>query len=133
KSHPMKLSDLTAARFAAIFVGSAALLLGQTAVLDINYGKKVNGPKTSSGGIQYMGRYQPVESIGTADGEYRFDGPAAQGINVRRGTGGPNFTTVLYQMHDNGRALGTHEPDIEQLFLSNNLYQGLRNPFANGT
>lgn len=117
---------------AAACLGGSGVLSGQTAVLDLTYGSTIDGADSSSSDISYSNQYRPVTSITTADGSYSFSGPAAQHVHVRRGAGGPNFTTVVHQSGD-GRALGTNAPDIEQLFLSNNLYQGLRNPFANGT
>lgn len=122
-----------AAIVVAGIVGVVPLARAQTEVLDVTYGSTIDQPNSSSGGIQYLNEYRPVTSITTAEGEFTFDGPAAQEIFVRRGSGGPNFTTVLNQVHANGRAYGSAQPGIEELFLSNNLYQGLRNPFANGT
>lgn len=129
----MNPRPLTAAFLAAAIGGVSATAWGQTAVVDISYEETVDERKSSNWGITYQNEYRPVSSIETADGTYFFNGPAAQDIYVRRGSGGPNFTTVMHQMDNNGRALGTQESDIEALFQSNNLYQGLRNPFANGT
>jgi hypothetical protein len=132
---PLFLAGLLAA-----VVGAQA----QTAVTDISYGAAVNGGNTSQGGISYDNRYRPVNTVTTGLGAYRFDGPLATDVYARRNTNSsnsgahnqgndnPNNTTIIYQ-YDGGRDLGTYEPSLEDVFLSGNLYTGIRNPFANGT
>jgi len=130
-----------------VFVAGALLVAvvsqAQTAVTDITYGTATNAGNTSQGGINYDNRFRPVSTVTTGLGDYRFDGPLATDVFARRNTnssnsGGnnqsndnPNNTTIIYQ-YDNSRHMGTYEPTLEEVFLSGNLYTGIRNPFANG-
>lgn len=132
-----------------VFLAGALLVAvavqAQTAVTDITYGTATNGGNTSQGGINYDNRFRPVSTVTTGLGDYRFDGPLATNVFARRNTdsGGngtpnqssdnPNNTTIIYQYDSgNNRSYGTYEPSLEEVFLSGNLYTGIRNPFANG-
>jgi hypothetical protein len=117
----------------------------QTAVTDITYGTATNGGNTSRGGISYDNRVRPVNTVTTGLGDYRFDGPLATNVFARRntdsnnngnanqGSDNPNHTTIISQYDDgSNRNYGTYEPSLSEVFLSGNLYTGIRNPFANG-
>lgn len=143
-----RLQQLAHAVRKPVFLAAVALLAwdghAQTAVTDITYGTAINGGNTSQGGVSYDNRYRPVNTVTTGLGTYRFDGPLATDVYARRNinssnSGGnnqwndnPNNTTIIYQ-YDGGRDLGTYEPSLEDVFLSGNLYTGVRNPFGNGT
>lgn len=102
----------------------------------VTYGTLVNNADTTHGGLTFREQYAPVNTVTTSLGDYRFDGPVASNIFVRRNVSeaGPNNTTVFYQTSGSASTapLGQYESSISNMFLSNNLYEGLRNPFANG-
>jgi hypothetical protein len=120
---------------------------GQVAVTDISYGTLIDNANQTTGGVTYLNRYRPVNTVTTSLGDYRFDGPLASNVYVRRNTdsngngtpnqtGGsgdnPNNTTLIYQTNSSNRNYGTYNSTLESVFLSSNLYVGVRNPFANG-
>ncbi|MBL9216662.1 MAG: PEP-CTERM sorting domain-containing protein [Opitutaceae bacterium] len=118
----------------------------QTAVTGISYGAMTDAANQTTGGVTYLNRYAPVNSVSTTGlGSYQFTGPTASNVYFRRntdsnGNGTPNQnsdnknnTTTFYQVDNNARSYGTYEPNAAEVFLSGNLYQGLRNPFGNGT
>lgn len=109
----------------------------QTAVSGLTYGTAVNNSDTTHGGLTFREQYTPVSTVTTALGDYRFTGPTASNVIVRRNTSeaGPNNTTVFYQTSGSSSTapLGQYESSVENMFKSGNLYEGLRNPFANGT
>ena len=114
----------------------AANSRAQTAVTGITYGTTVNSVDTSHGGLTFREQYTPVSTVATGLGDYQFTGPLASTVIVRRNTAeaGPNNTTVFYQTSaSNSTApLGQYESSVGNMFRSGNLYEGLRNPFANG-
>lgn len=131
--------------FMAVALLAAVTTQAQTAVTSISYGTATNGANTTQGGINYDNRFAPVNTVTTGLGDYRFDGPLATNVFARRNTdsGGngipnqtsdnPNNTTIIYQYDSgNNRNYGTYMPSLEEVFLSGNLYTGIRNPFANG-
>lgn len=129
-----------AARLCASLVGVwalAAVAQAQVAVTSVRYSTTiVNGADTTVGGVTFRQEYDAPVSVMTASlGNYQFNGPVAESVTVRRNTSeaGPNNSTVFYQTDSNGKAYGNSETDIGSMFLSNNLYEGLRNPFANGS
>lgn len=124
---------------------SATSLVGQVALTGITYGTLVDSANQTTGGITYLNRYKPVTSVSTATETYLFDGALASNVYARRNTDSngngtpnqssdnPNNTTIIYQVNDNERDYGTYEPSLEDVFLSSNLYTGVRNPFGNGS
>ena len=127
-----------AGRF-SLLLGAMALALtaqAQIAVTNVTYGTLVNNADSTHGGLAFREQYAPVNTVTTSLGDYRFDGPVASNIFVRRNTSeaGPNNTTVFYQTSDSTSTapLGQYESSVQEMFLGNNLYEGLRNPFANG-
>ena len=117
------------------FLLLVAQLPAQTAVTGITYGTAVNNTDTTHGGLTFREQDSPVTSVATTLGNYQFNGPVASSVIVRRNTteAGPNSTTVFYQNNSGNTApLGQYESSVSNMFLSGNLYEGLRNPFANG-
>jgi len=123
-------------------VGTMALpLSAQIAVTAVDYGTMVNTTNRTADNITYLNQYTPVEYISTSLGTYNFNGPLASAVNFRRNTssGNPNNSTVFYQYSStsNGNATvlgkGDSSPTMSEVMLSNDLTQGLRNPFANGS
>jgi hypothetical protein len=119
---------------------------GQTAVTGITYGTLVDNANQTQGGLTYLNRDRPVNTVTTSTlGNYQFTGPLASNVYFRRNTdsGGngtpnqssdnPNNTTLIYQVNGSNQAYGDYQPTAEQVFLDGNLYTGIRNPFANGT
>jgi PEP-CTERM motif len=134
----MKLSALAPLWLAAA-AGMISVAQGQVTVTAINYGTFVNGPDVNDQGntnLDFQSQYTPVNTVSTGLGNYRFDGPTASSIVTRRNTSeaGPNNTTVFYQTSGSGSTnpLGQYESSVQNMFLSGNLTEGLRNPFANG-
>lgn len=128
-----------------IFVLAAAALLpvaqAQVQITSVTYGTLVNGADTNNQGnanLDFRNTYTPVTQVGSGIGAYRFDGPTATSIVTRRntGVGNSNNTTIFYQyagnFNDAGNEIGEYETSIQNSFLSSNLTEGLRNPFANG-
>ncbi len=116
---------------------AAASVQAQTTVTGITYGTLANNADTTHGGLTFREQDAPVTSVATSTlGNYQFNGPVASNVIVRRNTSeaGPNNTTVFYQTSaSNSTApLGQYESSVGNMFLSGNLYEGLRNPFANG-
>lgn len=110
----------------------------QTTITGITYGTATNNTDTTHGGLTFRDQYVPVSTVSTSTlGDYQFNGPVASNVIVRRNTSeaGPNNTTVFYQTSaSNSTApLGQYESSVSNMFRSGNLYEGLRNPFANGT
>jgi hypothetical protein len=111
----------------------------QVAVSSVTYGTLVNGGNVNNQGdasLDFQSQYTPVNTVTTGIGNYRFDGPTATSIVTRRNTteAGPNNTTVFYQTSggNSSNPLGQYESSVQNMFLSGNLSEGLRNPFANG-
>ena len=129
---------------AMVVLFQAVNLSAQTAVTDITYGSLVDASNTTTGGITYLNRDRLVNTVDTASGEYRFDGPLANNVYFRRNTDSsgngspnqsndnPNNSTIIYQVDGSSRNYGDYNSSLEQLFLDGNLYAGLRNPFGNG-
>ncbi|MET0263616.1 MAG: PEP-CTERM sorting domain-containing protein [Rariglobus sp.] len=111
----------------------------QTAVTGVTYGNLTNGANAAADNIRYLNDYRPVSTISTNAGNYKFDGPLADSVFIRRntGSGNPNNSTVFYQYHSqsdgyvNVHSKGDSSPNLSEVMLSNDLTQGLRNPFAN--
>lgn len=130
-------------------VACVSVLPAQVAVTDITYGTASDLANGNWGGVTTREQYSPVTTVTTGVGAYRFTGPLATNVFARRNTdsGGngtsnqasdnPNNTTIIYQTVGGGGggandARGTEEASFEDVFLSGNLYTGIRNPFANG-
>lgn len=124
-------------------VGNLAQAQTPTPVTNITYGALQNGANVTAGKITYNNDYRPVTQISTAGANYVFDGAMASNVYFRRntGSGNPNNSTVFYQYNTTtgtpisaatviGR--GDSSPTMSEVMLSNDLTQGLRNPFANG-
>jgi hypothetical protein len=107
----------------------------QTAVTGVTYGTLTDNANITRGGITYLERTRTVSTVTSGIGDFNFTGPIATSVTFRRNTtaGNANNTTIFYQIDGSNRDYGTYEPNTSELFLSNNLYQGVRNPFQNGT
>lgn len=132
-----------------VFVAGALLaglgLQAQTAVTGITYGTLVDNANQNQGGVTYLNRDRPVNTVTSSLGDYRFTGPTASNVFFRRNTDSsgngtpnqssdnPNNTTIIYQVDGSNRSYGDYQPTAEQVFLDGNLSTGIRNPFANGT
>jgi hypothetical protein len=119
----------------SLLLAGVSTLQAQTAVTGITYGTMVDNTDLSHGGITYLNRDAPVETVSTASlGDYQFNGPLASNVYFRRNTtaGNPNNTTLIYQVNAQGRDLGNYDSTAAQVFLDGNLYSGIRNPFGNG-
>ena len=136
-------------RIAQLLALSLALLavdlVAQVAISGITYGTLVDSANTSSGGLTYLNQYRPVNTVSTASaGSYQFTGPLASNVYVRRNTDSngngtqnqttdnPNNSTIIYQANGSNQVVGEYDTSLANVFLSGNLYNGVRNPFANG-
>lgn len=138
----LSLSQLLRAVCAASGLGLLAVALpAQIAVTAVDYGTTTNGTDRTADNVTYLNQVTTVEYISTSLGTYNFNGPLASSVNFRRNTssGNSNNSTVFYQYSslNNGNATvlgkGDTSPTMSEVMLSNDLTQGLRNPFANGT
>lgn len=134
----MKFSSFLPLCLAAA-AGMLSVAQGQVTVTGINYGTLVDGANVTNQGnsqLDFQSQFTPVNTVTTGLGNYQFTGPTANSIVTRRNTtsGSPNNTTVFYQTVGSGNPdpLGQYETSIQNMFLSGNLTEGLRNPFANG-
>jgi hypothetical protein len=127
-----------------VWAGTAlvtATLSAQVAVTAVDYGTTVDTTNRTAGNVTYLNQYTPVEYISTSLGTYNFNGPLASAVSFRRNTsaGNPNNATVFYQYSSTGSGTATvlgkgdTSPTLSEVMLSNDLTQGLRNPFANGS
>ncbi len=129
---------------AAAFVASV-LSPAQTAVTGITYGTLVDAANQTQGGVTYLNRDRPVNTVSTSGlGDYQFNGPLATNVYFRRNTDSsgngssnqsndnPNNTTIIYQVDGSNRSMGDYQANPANVFLDGNLYTGIRNPFANG-
>ncbi|HEX2854161.1 MAG TPA: PEP-CTERM sorting domain-containing protein [Opitutaceae bacterium] len=128
----LQLSTLLLAAVALVPVVQA-----QVTITSVTYGTMVDGANTNNQGnnnLDFQNQYTPVLQVGTGIGAYRFDGPTATSIVTRRntGVGNSNNTTIFYQYDGSNNEIGEYENSIQNSFLSSNLTEGLRNPFANG-
>lgn len=109
----------------------------QVAVTSITYGATVDATNTSHGGLTFQEQKTSVSSVVTGIGDYRFSGPIASAVAFRRNTSEPsaNNSTIFYQTVSGSitQPLGNFASTASQVMLSNNLAEGLRNPFANGS
>jgi len=143
----LRCSGLTGFLAVIALVGLGLTASAQTAITGVTYGTLSDLANTSSGGVTYLNRFRPVNTVTTATDTYKFDGALADNVFFRRNTdsnnntipnqtggGGdnPNNTTLIYQVDGSNRDYGTYEPSAEEVFLAGNLYTGVRNPFGNG-
>ena len=136
-SLPTRLSSAVPKIILVAALTFASVAQAQIAVTSLTYGTLVDGTNSSHGGLTFQEQYTPVSTVTTAHGDYRFDGPLADSVTFRRNTSSssPNNSTVFYQTISGTttKPLGNFDSTMEQVMLSNNLTEGLRNPFANGT
>lgn len=112
----------------------------QTAVTGVYYDPVVNTNNRTADNIEYYNEFRPVDSISTSTaGDYQFNGSLASSVVFRRNTNSsnPNNSTVFYQSASTGNGSadvygkGDSSPTLSEVMLSNDLTQGLRNPFSN--
>lgn len=123
--------------------GLLAAAHAQVAITGVTYGSLQNGYDRTNGRITSLNEYRPVNSVSTSTlGDYTFNGDLASSVVFRRNTYSysPNNSTVFYQYSDyssyNGGSATVYStadrsPTLDEVMLSNDLTQGLRNPFAN--
>lgn len=117
------------------------VLKAQFAVTAVDYGTTVDTTNRTAGNITYLNQYTPVEYVSSTAGTYSFNGQLADSVTFRRNTssGNPNNSTVFYQYSSTSKGKATvygdgdTSPTLSEVMLSNDLTQGLRNPFANGS
>lgn len=114
-------------------------------VTGITYGALQNGPNITATNVTYQNDFHAVTSVSTdTAGTYLFNGPLANSVTFRRNPDecSPDNATVFYQYNTYSGsgsgstsvfAKGDSTPTLSEVMLSNDLTQGLRNPFANGS
>lgn len=143
KSRPRASSSLARALLALGLAAVAHTAHAQLTVTGINYGTGTNGNQTYEDGLWYSNRYVPVTSVNTSGGLYLFNGPVANSIQFRWSSTSAQDPTLFYQYgreavpnwwggtSNQDVALGKPANSLQDVFLSGNLYTGIRNPFAN--
>ncbi|MCC5021718.1 MAG: PEP-CTERM sorting domain-containing protein [Candidatus Synoicihabitans palmerolidicus] len=121
-------------RFAFTLLGVSTGAWAQVAVTDLTYGEGQNGRNSNQGGVSFRNEYYSVDTVTTAAGDYHINGPLADSVYIRRNnapSGGPDNTTLFYQLDNRDRAYGTGPSTAEDVMTDGNLFTGLRDPFAN--
>lgn len=127
-------------------VGALALapqLPAQFAVTNVDYGTTVDSADRVAGNLTFLNQVTNVTYVSSALGTYTVDGASATSVAFRRntGSGNPNTANVYYQYSSIGSygttatviGQGDSTPTLSEVMLSNDLSQGIRNPFANGS
>ncbi len=137
------LPGLSCLRLVAALVALASVagaVRAQVTVTGISYGALQNTTNRTAGNITYLNEFRPVASVATSSlGDYQFTGATASNVYFRRntGAGNPNNATVFYDYSTTGGGTATvfgrgdTSPTLQEVMLSGDLTQGLRNPFAN--
>lgn len=140
---PSPLAKCFTALVGVFGLGIGLPAFGQSAVTVITYGSLSNGSNRTAGDVKFLQEYHPVETVSTNGMDYHFNGPMADSVSFR-------YTNVYsyrndhnasaYYQYSSSRygtysvyATGDTSPTMEEVMLSNDLTQGIRNPFANGT
>lgn len=131
-------------RIGTLFLGMGLLTAAhaQTAVTGVTYGSLQNTTDRTNSRITSLNEYHPVTSISTAVDTYVYGSAQASSVSFRRNTAesSPNNSTVFYQYSSYSSssggsasvyATGDSSPTLNEVMLSNDLTQGVRNPFAN--
>lgn len=120
--------------------GLSVCARAQVTITGVTYGSLQNGTDRTNSSIVSLNEYRPVVSVSTSTaGNYSFSGDLASSVVFRRdlNSSAPNNSTVFYQYsnYSNGTATvyskADNSPTLPEVMLSNDLTQGLRNPFAN--
>ncbi|WP_221032209.1 PEP-CTERM sorting domain-containing protein [Actomonas aquatica] len=130
----MKVASTVSIALGLLAIGAGVHLRAQVAVTSINYGDSTNYWNSYQGGISFRNESYTVDSVGTAAGDYQFNGPLAQDVYIRRNQSwwtGPNNTTLFYQVDSYDRVWGSAPSTASEVFTDGNLFTGLRDPFAN--
>jgi len=113
-------------------------LMAQVQVTSVAYSALSNGTNVTSNKLTYANDYNAVNYIDTANGNYVFANAPGASVAFRRSTATNNNATVFYQYSgaysatsDTVYSKGDSTPTLNEVMLSNDLTQGLRNPFAN--
>lgn len=139
----MKASDT--ARLAALLAAMAALASGLQAQIDVtsvSYGSLTNGGNQTNQKIVSANDLNAIDYINTTDGNYVFSSSSSASVVFRRSSATNNNATAFYQYSTysgsstNGTSATVYSkadksPTLNELMLSNDLTQGIRNPFAN--
>lgn len=126
---------------AAAFFAAGQLRAQVQKVTGITYTGVTNSANVTTGNITYANDTYQVSTVTTnTSASYLFTGSVANSVNFRRntGAGNPNTSTVFYQYYSTSGSTATvygkgdASPTMGEVMLSNDLTQGIRNPFANG-
>lgn len=128
----------------AVALAMAALFHGvnsaraQIAVTSYGLGPVVNNADQYANELTFLNIYAPVTSVSTATTDYVFNGPSATNVAFRRNlnSGNANDSSFYYRYgyySDTVIGRGDATPTLAEVMLSNDVSQGLHNPFANGT
>lgn len=118
----------------------------QTAVTGVTYSATTNTTDKTAGDVTFLNQTKSVSTISSSLGNYNFTGAIADAVYIRRTTSAnssQNNSSAFYQYQSvdtsrNGSVnsadvygKGDTTPTLSEVMLSNDLTQGLRNPFAN--
>jgi len=121
----------------------APRLPAQFAVTNVDYGTTTDSTDRTAGNLTFLNQVTKVEYVSSSLGTYAINGTSATSVAFRRntGAGNPNTANVYYQYSSLGSygstatvtGKGDTSPTLSEVMLSNDLSQGIRNPFANGS
>lgn len=119
-------------------LGLTAAASAQVVVTGVTYGATTNGTNRAVDNLTYNNDSNAVSIIDTANGNYVFSSAPGAAVDFRRNTAANNNATVFYQYTGTFNATNTSlhskgdlTPTLNEVMLSNDLTQGLWNPFAN--
>jgi hypothetical protein len=126
----------------AVMAALASGLQAQIDVTSVSYGSLTNGGNQTNQKITSANDLNAINYIDTENGNYVFSSSSSASVAIRRSSSTNNNTTAFYQYSTytgsstNGTAAtvyskGDKSPTLNELMLSNDLTQGIRNPFAN--
>lgn len=113
----------------------------QVAISGVDYGTTTDTTDRTAGNLTFLNQFTNVEYVSSSLGTYAINGGAATSVSFRRntGAGNANSANVYYQYSSLNSGSGTvygkgdSSPTLPEVMLSNDLTQGVRNPFANGS
>lgn len=133
------LSPRLIATFLVALTATLADLRAQIDVTGISYAATVNGTNRTNQKIISANDTNAINYIDTTNGNYVFSSSAGASVSFRRNSATNNNATVFYQYSTFGSggtsatvySKGDTTPTLNEVMLSNDLTQGIRNPFAN--
>jgi hypothetical protein len=126
----------------AVAMGLIQGLAAQVQVTSITYNTVANTTDRTNTKITSLNEFRSANVIDTTAGNYVFSSSSGASVTFRRSSATNNNATAFYQYSaysgssTNGTtssvfSKGDTSPTLNEVMMSNDLTQGLRNPFAN--